>query len=158
MPTATSRHISPPSWTSLPLSHSSRSSQSTKLSQLCCRAGSHQLSISHIEVRIWDFHGGSVVQNQSANGGDTDGFNPGVRKIPWRRNQQPTPVFLPRKSHRQRSLVGYSPWGHRVGLNLTTKHVCIYVHPKLSALTTLLSLAVSTCPFSTSKSLFLPWK
>ena len=26
---------------------------------------------------------------------------------------QPTPVFLPGKSHRQRSLVGYSPWGHK---------------------------------------------
>ena len=26
---------------------------------------------------------------------------------------QPTPVFLPEKSHGQRSLVGYSPWGHK---------------------------------------------
>ena len=34
-----------------------------------------------------------------------------VEKIPWRRSWQPTPVFLPGKSHRQRSLVGYSPWG-----------------------------------------------
>ena len=32
---------------------------------------------------------------------------------PWRREWQPTPVFLPRKSHRQRGLVGYSPWGHK---------------------------------------------
>ena len=33
-----------------------------------------------------------------------------------RRKRQPTPVFLPGKSHGQRSLVGYSPWGHkRVG-------------------------------------------
>ena len=38
-------------------------------------------------------------------------FNPWVRKIPWRREWQPTPVFLPGKSHGQRSLVGYSPWG-----------------------------------------------
>ena len=43
------------------------------------------------------------------------GFDPWVRKIPWRRKWQPTPVFLPGESHRQRSLVGYSPWGHRVG-------------------------------------------
>ena len=35
-------------------------------------------------------------------------FNPLVRKIPWRRKWQPTPVFLPGKSHRQRSLAGYS--------------------------------------------------
>jgi len=37
-------------------------------------------------------------------------FNSWVRKIPWRRKWQPTPVFLPRESHGQRSLVGYSPW------------------------------------------------
>ena len=40
-------------------------------------------------------------------------FNPWVGKIPWRRKWQPTPVFLTGKFHGQRSLVGYSPWGHR---------------------------------------------
>ena len=34
-----------------------------------------------------------------------------VGKIPWRRKCQPIPVFLPAKSHGQRSLAGYSPWG-----------------------------------------------
>ena len=34
-------------------------------------------------------------------------FSPWVGKIPWRRKWQPTPVFLPGKSHGQRSLVGY---------------------------------------------------
>ena len=38
-------------------------------------------------------------------------FDPWIRNIPWRRAWQPTPVFLPRKFHRQRSLVGYSPFG-----------------------------------------------
>ena len=38
------------------------------------------------------------------------GFDPWVRKIPWRRTWQPTPAFLPGKCHRQWSLVGYSPW------------------------------------------------
>ena len=42
------------------------------------------------------------------------GFNPWVRKISRRKEQQPTPVFLPGESHGQRSLVGYSPWGRRV--------------------------------------------
>ena len=37
-------------------------------------------------------------------------FNPLVGKIPWRREWQPTPVFLPGESHGQRSLAGYSPW------------------------------------------------
>ena len=41
------------------------------------------------------------------------GFHPWVRKIPWRRKQQPILVFLPRKSHGQRRLVGYSPWDHK---------------------------------------------
>ena len=41
------------------------------------------------------------------------GFSPWVGKIPWRRKCQPTPVLLPGKSHRQSSLVGYSPWGRR---------------------------------------------
>ena len=37
--------------------------------------------------------------------------NPWVRKIPWRRAWQPTPIFLPGESHGQRSLEGYRPWG-----------------------------------------------
>ena len=37
--------------------------------------------------------------------------NPWIRKIPWSRKWQPTPVLLPGESHGQRSLVGYSPWG-----------------------------------------------
>ena len=40
-------------------------------------------------------------------------FDPWVGKIPWRRKWQSTPVFLPRKFHGQRSLVGYSAWGHK---------------------------------------------
>ena len=37
-------------------------------------------------------------------------------KIPWRRAWQPSPIVLSGKSQEQRSLVGYSPWGHkRVG-------------------------------------------
>ena len=39
------------------------------------------------------------------------GFDPWVGKIPWRRKWQSTPALLPGKSHGQRSLVGYSPWG-----------------------------------------------
>ena len=41
------------------------------------------------------------------------GFYFWVRKIPWRREWQPTPVFLPGKSHRQKRRVGYSPWNHK---------------------------------------------
>ena len=38
--------------------------------------------------------------------------NPWVGKIPWRRKWQPAPILLPRKSYGQRSLAGYSLWGH----------------------------------------------
>ena len=66
---------------------------------------------------MMDFCGGSVVKNPPAKQ-----FDPWVGKIPWRRKWTPTPVFLPGKSHGQRSLVGYSPWGHkRVRNNLVTK-------------------------------------
>ena len=41
------------------------------------------------------------------------GFDPWVRKIPWKRSWQPTLVFLPGESHGQRSLAGYSSWGHK---------------------------------------------
>ena len=36
-----------------------------------------------------------------------------VEKIPWRREWQPTSVFLSEKSHGWRSLAGHSPWGHK---------------------------------------------
>ena len=55
-----------------------------------------------------------MVKNVTADAGDIKrlGFDPWVRKIPWR-TWQPTPVFLPGESHGQRSLVDYSPWGRR---------------------------------------------
>ena len=62
------------------------------------------------------FPGGSLVKNPPANVGDVgDGFDPWVRKIPWKRKWQPTPVSLPGSSHGQRRLAGFSPWGHKRG-------------------------------------------
>ena len=58
-----------------------------------------------------------VKKNPPANAADARDlgfnpwFNPLVGKIPWRREWQPIPVFLPGKS--QRSLAGYGPWGHK---------------------------------------------
>ena len=52
-------------------------------------------------------------------------LNPWVTKIPWRRKWQPIPVLLPGKSHGQKSLVGYCPWGcKRVRHNLATCCCC----------------------------------
>ena len=54
-----------------------------------------------------------MVKNLPASAGDTGTceLDPWVSKIPWRRKWQPTPVFLPVKSHGQRSLVSCRPWG-----------------------------------------------
>ena len=40
-------------------------------------------------------------------------FDSWVRKIPWRREWQLTPLFWPGEFHGRRSLAGYSPWGHK---------------------------------------------
>ena len=59
------------------------------------------------------FPGGSVGKESTSNSGDTGSTSSWVGKIPWRREWQPTPVFLPGKSQGQRSLEGYSPWGRK---------------------------------------------
>ena len=53
------------------------------------------------------FSSGSVVKNLPAK--QKTQVDPWAGKIPWRRKWQPTSVFLPGKSHEQRSLAGYSP-------------------------------------------------
>ena len=74
------------------------------LSQTC-----PELMFNQISGR--GFSGGSVVNILLSS--RRWRFNPWVGKIPWRRKWQLTPVLLPGRSHRQRSLAGYSPWGHR---------------------------------------------
>ena len=63
------------------------------------------------------------------------GFNPWVRKIPWRRKRQSTPVLLPGKSHGQRRLVGYSPWGHKESDTTERLHLTPYLHRWMDHLT-----------------------
>ena len=70
-------------------------------------------SFCHKMYLIWGFPGGTsgkepICQYRTQK---RRGFDPWVRKIPWRRAQQPTPVFLPRAFHELGSLAGYSPWG-----------------------------------------------
>ena len=55
------------------------------------------------------FPGGSDDKEPVCSVGDLGSIR--VGKLPWRKAWQPTPAFLPGESHRQRSLVGYSPWG-----------------------------------------------
>ena len=60
----------------------------------------------------WDFPGGSDSKSICLQC-RRPGFDPWVRKIPWKRKWQPTPVLLPGKSHGRMSLVSCSPWGHK---------------------------------------------
>ena len=72
------------------------------------------------------------------------GFNPRVRKIPWRRKWQPTPVFLPGEFHGQITLAGYSLWSQ-----------------KESDMTERLTLTPAICKFSSRHTLALQkhvWK
>ena len=75
-------------------------------------------------LKGWGFPGGSAVKNLPAVQEMQVRFL--VRKIPWRRKWQPTPVFLPEKNPTDRSLVGHSPWGCKES-NTTeaTEHACI---------------------------------
>ena len=60
-------------------------------------------------------------------------FDPWVGKIPWRKKWQSTPVFLPGKSYGQRSLVSYSPWGHKesdMTVRLTHTHTHTHTHTR----------------------------
>ena len=73
--------------------------------------GWFHLNFWHCLIFSGGFSDGSVVKNPPAI--RRRRFNPWVGKIPWRRRWQSTPVFLPGKSHGQRSLAGYSPWGRK---------------------------------------------
>ena len=55
------------------------------------------------------------------------GFDTWVGKIIWSRKWQPTPVFLPGKSHRQRSLEGHSPRGHKESGMTEDAYIDLYI-------------------------------
>ena len=58
------------------------------------------------------FPAGSEVKNPPASAGDVDSI-PGLGRSPGERNGNPLQYSLPGEFHRQRSLDGYSPWGHK---------------------------------------------
>ena len=68
---------------------------------------------SHPLQCSWAYLVAQPVKNLPAMKCGRPRFNPWVGKIPWRREQLLTPVFFPGEFHGQRSLAGYSPWGHR---------------------------------------------
>ena len=62
--------------------------------------------------KLLGFPGGASGKNPPANAVDIRDMDSIPGKITWRA-WQPTPIFLPGESRRQRSLVGCSPWGHK---------------------------------------------
>ena len=113
----------------------------------------HTYIHARYRVYIWGFPGGSAAKNMTAMQQAT--CNPSLRdagsipvsgRSPGEANGLTITVFLPGKSHGQRSPAGYSLWGHKVGHNLATKppppdymhtlymyahiylHICVFVH------------------------------
>ena len=70
---------------------------------------------------------------------DTE-FDPCVGKIPWRKEQLPTPVFLPEEFHGQRSLAGYSPWGCKESDTTEWLSLSLFIHSFTEELSFLLDL------------------
>ena len=85
---------------------------------------------------------GSMIKNLPVNGRRhrRQGFDPGSGICPWRRKWQPAPAFLPGKLHGQKSLVGYSEWGHTD--RWLSNWACILVYGKMqeSGLTEIMTL------------------
>ena len=72
---------------------------------------------------------GLVVKNLPANVGDA-GLIPESGRSPRRRKWQPTPVCLPGKSHGQRTMVGYSLWGHKESDMTAQQHTTAGINTK----------------------------
>ena len=80
------------------------------------------LEFHNLSVDPWNLHFYQIPKSSGFPGGSVEQSLPVkqetwvwslVGKIPWRRKCQPTLIFLPGQSHGQRSLAGYSPWGHK---------------------------------------------
>ena len=97
------------------------------------------------------FPGGSVIKKKKSayqfRRSKRLRFDPWTGKIPWKKKWQPTSVFVPGKYHRQRSLVGYSPWGGTE--SEITEHTCALC---LNGFITLCCLVTKPCP-----TLAIPW-
>ena len=84
---------------------------------------------------------GQRVKNRLAmqETGDMDSI-PRSREIPWKRKWQPTPVFLPKNSHEQRSLVGYSSKGQKESDMTEPLNTHIYISVKTYIVSRVLSI------------------
>ena len=93
------------------------------------------LTHAHTYIFIYTCVAGVLVKNPPTNAEMQDTL-PWVRKIPWSRKWQPTPVFLPGKFHGERILVGYRHGVAKSGIHLsdsthTHTHIHTHVHTHL---------------------------
>ena len=123
-----------PGWGELLWRHESTSQMPPGYSHSAYRRISQTL-VTHISLRHIDisyllgFPHSSDSRESACNAGDP-GSLPWVGKIPWRREWEPTPVFLPEESHGLKSLTGYSPWGHKESdMTEQLTHTHIHTHP-----------------------------
>ena len=72
-----------------------------------------RMRIGHNYRQVKGFPGGSYGKESACNAGNPGSIPGSGRKIPWSREWLSTPVFLPGELHRQRRLVGDSPWSHK---------------------------------------------
>ena len=77
-----------------------------------CSLAGQWLPSHRVSTQELGFPGGLDCKEFTCNSGDP-GLIPGLGRSFWRREGQPTPVFLPGESHGRRSLAGYSPWGFK---------------------------------------------
>ena len=89
--------------------------------------GSVSVKVILLGSSAWGFPGGTIVKNLPAHAGD-----PGSTS--WRRKWQPTPVFLPGKSHGWRNLVGYTPWGHKESDMTEHAHTHTHTHTHIEVI------------------------
>ena len=107
--------------------------------------------------QILGFPGGSDGKESACNAGD-QGSIPGSGRSPGEGNGNPTPVFLPGESHGRRSLVGYSPRGHKesdMTERLHPEPQFVSANPKLLIYPPSLSSLITVSLFFMSLSLFL---
>ena len=119
------------------------------------RAPPSGLSILNKVSLFFNFPASQValaVKKLPTNAGDMRlRFDLWVGKIPWKRKWQTTPVLLPRKSLRQRSLAGYSLWGRKesdVTERLT--HLVIFTSSIPTELSCVCSVVRLLCPWNFS--------
>ena len=95
----------------------SKRRNTTTMSFLCQKGYGNNNNIKYIyypgKLSLSGFPGGSDGKRICLQCRFRLGFDPWIRKIPLRSKWLPTPVSLPGEFHGQRSLVGYSPWGHK---------------------------------------------